>query len=277
MPLVTPLLALWLLGAEARPAAVVLVTRRTAVTPAQANALAAECWEGLRAGGVPLALEPAATLKQLARVSVKDSASCNGRRACVAELGRQLKADYVVALSVSRLDADTSVALELVRVADEGVVEKDSLLLSKKAALDVAGFAAKVKAVLLPEAPPPPPEEEKPRPAPDAPTEAKLVPRDVQPPPAVPPPEPPRTHAASFVLGGVGVAALAAGAVLLGVGLSQRTALEQGAPGPDGRARSPLTGAQAAAMNGSSSALLGVSVGALAAGVGLGTAAVFTW
>lgn len=274
--LVAILLGLELLGTEVKPATVVLVTRRTGVRPANATALAATCARGLEAAGVPVALEPRAALERLARRSVKDSASCRGRRACVAELGRQLEADFVVALTVSRRGAATEVGLELVRVADGAVVEKEGLLLPKKAPLEVAAFAARVKAVLLPEpAPPPPPDARPVQPASDAPTEVKLVPEEPQPQAVAAPPAASASEPRLFLLVGAGVAA--AGAVVLAAGLTQRSALERGTPGPDGRVRSSLTGAQAAAVNGSSSALLGTGAGALTVGVGLGAFAVFTW
>jgi hypothetical protein len=258
--------------------AVVLVGRRTAVPAPSARTLALDTSKALADSGVPIALDPDAALKQLARVSVKDSASCNGKRSCLAELGRQLKVSWVVVLSAASMDGEQSVGLELLRVSDEAVVETDSLLLPKKARVDAAAlsaFAAKVKGQLLPSA------ESSVEPAPtplasDAPKEAKLTPGPVDPPPSVTGPAVARSHVPSFVLGGAGVAALVAGAVMLGVAVASRAPLA-GEVGADGRARSTLTIDEAEALNAGSTGLVAGGSAALAASVGLGLAGVLTW
>ncbi len=252
--------------------AAVLVARRTAVSPAAAKVLVADAATLLEAAGVPLAMTPEKALQQLARVSVKDSASCNGKRACLAELGRQLKVPWVVLVSVAAIDREMSVGFELLRVADETVVETDSLLLPRKGKLEAAllsGFAGRVKTRLLPVA-----DEEKA----DAPVETKLTPQPApEPIPFTPPPPPQRSHVPSFVLGGAGLAALLAGGALLAVGAISRGPLTAGEPAADGRIRSTLTYAAAEQLNGASTPLVIGGVGALVAGAGLGTAAVLTW
>jgi hypothetical protein len=257
--------------------AVVLVGRRTAVSAPQAKVLANDASSILESAGVPIAMAPDKALQQLTRVSVKDTSSCNGKRACLAELGRQLKVPWVVLLSVAVIDQELSVGLELLKVADETVVETDSLLLPKKGKLDAAllsGFAGRVKAKLVP-APAPVAEA-----TPDVPVQPKLVPKETEPPPSLPPEVPPpaaRSHTASFVLGGVGLASLIAGGVLLAVGASSRAPLTAGDPGMDGRVRSTLTYAEAEQINNSSTPLIVGGISALAVGAGLGTAAVITW
>lgn len=260
--------------------AVVLVGRRTAIAAPAAKVLAADASNILEGAGVPIALAPDKALQQLSRVSVKDTSSCNGKRACLAELGRQLKVPWVVLLSVAVIDQELSVGLELLKVADETVVETDSLLLPKKGKLDaslLAGFAGRVKSKLVP-APVAAVVEEK---TPDVPVEPKLVPQVTEPPPtlppAVPPPAPARSHAASFVLGGLGVASLIAGGVLLAVGAGARGPLTAGDPAMDGRVRSTLTYAEAEQLNASTTPLVIGGVSALAVGAGLGTAAVIAW
>lgn len=271
------LLAGLLLAADSPGGTVVLVARRTAVSASEAQAIAAQCATALGATGVPIALAPDAALKQLARVSVRDTASCAGRRACVAALGRQLHVAYVVAVSVARLNRETSVGLELVRVADEAVVEKDGFILGRKQRPNaelLAGFAGRLEAVLVPAPPPPAPPIE---PPPDAPKQVALTP-----PPAAAPVVPvvaqaPRTHTRSWVLLAGGAVALGAAAALLAVGLSSRAALEQGTPGPDGRVRATLTGSEAQAVNSRSSVMVGTAVGAAVVAAGLAGAAVVTW
>ena len=61
--------------------AVVLVGRRTAVSAPAARVLVGDASSLLEAAGVPIAMPPDKALQQLARVSVKDTSSCNGKRA----------------------------------------------------------------------------------------------------------------------------------------------------------------------------------------------------
>lgn len=253
---------------------VVLLGRRTAASPALARGVVDDAARHLATLGVPQELAPDAALKQLARLAVKDTASCNGKRACLAELGRQLKAPWVIAVSVASIDAELSIGLELLRVADEAVVETDSLLLPKKARLEpthLQAFAAKVAARLAPPAPVTPP---------DAPVVTRLEPT---PPPPVepllppPPPPPERSHTTSFVLGGVGLAALVAGGTVLALGVAGRAPLTAGQPGDDLRVRSTLSASEADALNTRTNALIIGGVGGLVLGAGLGTAGVLTW
>lgn len=276
MTLLAAVVSLALGAAEASPATAVLVARRTAVTPAEGQALAVACSNLLKEAGVAIAVDPDTALKQLARVSVKDTATCNGKKACLAELGRQLKLDYVVLLSAATVDAETSVGLELLKVADEAVVAKDSLLVPRKGKPDaelVSGFAAKVKEVFAP-APATP---DVPPVKPDAPKVAELTPKPAELPPPPPPPEPAPSKVVPYTLGGLGAAALVASGAMLAAGLSMRGSLTQGEVGADGRVRSALTGAQAQTVNGNSSLLLGGAAGAAVVGLGLGAAAFFTW
>ncbi|MFO0595773.1 MAG: hypothetical protein U0228_10725 [Myxococcaceae bacterium] len=262
-------------------AVVVLISRRTAVTPAVSKPLVNDVAQALKTAGVAQALTPEAALSQLARVSVKDTASCNGKRACLAELGRQLKVAWVVTVSLAGVDQEISLGLELLRVSDETVVETDSLLLPKKSKLDPAtleGFAAKVTARISPPTVAPKADE----PKADAPVKDPVAtttpaPKDTE--PLVPPPPPPaeRSHVPSVVLLASGGAAVVAGVVLLVVAGTSRAPLTAGTPGPDGRTLSALTASEAATLNASTTPLLAGGLGALAAGVGLGTAGVLTW
>ena len=272
MPVLVALVGLTLAAPFEGEQTVVLVARRTAVAPAVARALVADASSLLQAAGVPVAMTPDVALQQLARVSVKDTASCNGKRACLAELGRQLKVPWVVLLSVAAIDQELSLGFELLKVSDETVVETDSLLLARKGKLEagqLAGFAGRVNARLVPVVA-----------VVDTPLEPKLTPKEVEPPvtlPPPPPPERPHGHVTSFILGGAGVAALVAGGALIIVGAAARAPLTAGDRAPDGRVRSSLTFAEAEQLNASTTPLFIGGLGALAAGAGLGTAAVLTW
>lgn len=277
----------WLVGllsltlgvaSEAEPT-VVLVGRRTAVPPALARTLARDASKHLEAAGVPLAMQPEAALSQLARVSMTDSANCNGKRACLAELGRQLKVQWVVLLSVASLNKELSVGLELLQVVDQTVVETDSLLLSRRGRLEAAqvqGFAARVKARLAP-----PPVEPLPAPR-DAPTVAILTPppSPEPPPPALTPVTPTpvaRSHSGSIAMGITGVAGVLAGATLVVLGFVGRAPLTAGAVAADGRVRSTLTAAQARRLNEDTTPMIVGGFTAIGVGLGLGTAGVLTW
>lgn len=273
-------LSLGLVAAPEGNQTVVLVGRRTAVTPAIAKTLASDTYKLLAADGVSLAMTNEEALKQLTRVSVKDSASCNGKKSCLAELGRQLKVSWVVVLSVASIEQELSIGLELLRVSDETVVETDSLILPRKGKLDASQlgtFAQKVKAQLNPPPPTPEVKNDEPR-KDDTPVATFLTPKKTEEPLLPPPPPPPqKSHVPSFVLGGAGVASMLAGAAMLTVGLVSRGPLTQGTPNSDGRVRSMLTQQEAQAINDGSNPLIFGGLGALAVGAGLGTAAVIAW
>jgi hypothetical protein len=111
----------------------------------------------------------------------------------------------------------------------------------------------------------------------DAPLTTSLVPDNTvsQLPPEVP--AAPKSHAVSWVLGGVGVAALGAAVALFVVGASTQAAVNGGTAGPDGRVRSGLSGSQAQAAADSASVQLGLGGAAAAVGLGLGATAVVLW
>lgn len=258
----------------ADPSTAAVLARRTNVSGAEANSLAAQAAAALSADGVPM-LPDAELARRLTRLGLKDASTCGGKTACLTEVGRQLKLDWLVSVSVSRLENDRSVALELLKLSAGTVVEKESLLLPAKTKLTadlLEGFSQRVKLALGLVTPPP---VEPPKP-PDAPVVTKLEP--VKPPDVViPAPPPPRSHRTSFVLGGAAVAALGTAAALLAVGLSTQASLSTGTSNPDGRLRSELTGSEAQARANAAGLQLGLAGAAAAVGAGLGTAAVVTW
>ena len=203
--------------------------------------------------------------------------TCSGKPACAAEFGKQLKVDWLVLVSVSRVAGDRSLALELFHVAGKTIADRESLLLPKGTPLTrepLDAFAGRLKERLQgPPATADLPPEKKPA---DAPLNTALTPQVVADElPPLPPPEP-KGHAVSWVLGGAGVAALAAGVVLLVVGASTQAQV-MGTAGADGRVRSPLTGRQAQAAAGTASAEVGIGAALGAVGLGLGATAVVLW
>jgi hypothetical protein len=252
---------------------VVLVGRRTSLSQADAEAISQTIATHLAAARVPLKLDADAARASLSRLGLKDASACNGRKACVSELGRQLQAAHVISISMSQVGNDRSIAVELLRVADGVVLEKEAIILAtgaKVTADQLAGFSARVLKQLgisdQPVVEPPPPVVVKP-------------PVVVEPPPLVTnplPPPPPKSHVASFVLGGAGVAALAVATGLLVSGLNGRAAAYSTTE-VDGTLRSPYSASEVQRRAGASGVELGFAGGLAAVGLGLGTAAVITW
>lgn len=269
------LLPALLLSSAAEPSTLVVLSRRVSLTPAEAAAVVSQTTTLLAEAGAPV-LAVAEANRLLAKLGLKDATTCGGKPACVTEFGKQLKVDWLVLVSVSRVAGDRSLAVELFDVGKGVVADRESLLLPKGTALTrepLEGFARRLGALVAPpvaEVPPP-------KKTADAPLKRSLAPDDlVSPlPPQVPPA--PKGHAVSWVLGGVGVAALGAAVALFVMGASAQATVNGGVPGADGRVRSGLSGSQAQAAADSASVQLGLGGAAAAVGLGLGATAVVLW
>jgi hypothetical protein len=266
----------WVLAA-ADPSAAVLISRRTSIPPKEAQELAQQLSSRLVSAGVPLKLDADQARSQLSRLGLSDSAQCAGKRGCVIELGRQLGVSHVIAVSISQIGSDRSIAVELLEVEKGDVLEKDAVIVGLGAALEadaVAAFGSKTRARLAPAVVEAPKVEVPPEPKP----EPKLVPKE-PPPPAVvvEPGPPPKSHTPQLVLGaGAAVAAVAA-VVLLASGFSARSDANRTTTAPDGSLRSAYSGSEALSRLHSSDTQLGIAGGAGAIAVGLGAAVVITW
>lgn len=262
--------------AAAEPTTLVVLSRKVSVTPAEAQAVVTQATTLLLEAGAPL-VDGAEASQRLSKLGLKDATTCNGKPACHAEFGKQLKVSWLVLVSVSRVAGDRSLALELFDVADKSVADKESLILPKGTSLTrepLDDFAARLKARL---APAPPVTAELPADKTDAPLKPTLTPENTvtELPPPLPTPEP-KGHAPSFILGGLGVAALGAAVALFVVGANTQGPV-QGSAGADGRVRSTLTGSEAQAASAAASLQLGLGGAAAAVGLGLGTTAVVLW
>jgi hypothetical protein len=266
--------ALAVLAADpAPPTSVVLLGRRTSVSVAEATALTARVASALEANGVVLSTPPDAASSALKRLGFPDSSSCGGKRECLVELGRQLQVEWVFAVSVTKVEKDRSVGLELIHVADGTSPEKDAAVLAPKADLTpdlLAGFSKRVLDRWKPA------QADTPAVVMVTPTERPPPPPDLPPPPPPPVPEAPRSHVASWVLLGVGVAALAVSGVFLATGLGARGSIYE-AERDMGRQVSRLTFAEATAQNqrANTSFILSGVLGGVA--LALGTVAVIAW
>lgn len=266
----------WVLAAG-DPSAAVLIARRTSIPPKDAQAIAQQLSSRLAERGVPLKLDADQASSQLGRLGLKDSAQCSGKRGCVVELGRQLGVSHVIAVSISQIGSDRSIAVELLDVEKGEVLEKDALIVGAGAALDadaVAGFGGKVRARLAPA----PVVAQKPEPKQELPP--KLLPQEPPPGPPIaivePAPEP-RSHTAQWVMGGAAVVAAGAAVALLVSGLSARSDATRTTTGPDGSPRSPYSASEALSKLHGSDTQLGIAAGAGAVALGLGAAVVITW
>ncbi len=257
-----------LLALTAEPNTATILVRRTAVTPAEANALMQKVTQHL---AVPGLLEFSDSQRKLSTFALKDGTTCGGKPDCHAELGRQLQVGWLVLVSVSQIAQDQSLALELFNVGSEQVLERESLLLPKKGEVPTAmldGFAARVSARVLPAVMEPKKL--------DVPVVTTLL-RPLETKQPVLPPPPPRSHAGGIVLGAVALAAIGAGVGLLVNGLNTQAKVGQGTLGEEGRIRSTLTGSEANALNDSATLQLGLAAGAGALGLGLGVTAIVVW
>lgn len=278
--------AVLLVALAADPTTAVVLARRTAAPVGEAATLTDKVATRLN---LPMVMTAAETKKRLGALGLKDATTCNGGADCLVELAKQLKVDWLVLVSVSVIAKEESLALEVFNVAKAQVVDRDSLLLPKRGdvqASQLETFARKLSDTQKPPAPAPvevkpdpPPVEVKP--PPDAPIVTAPV---ITPPPADPqipviPAEPPpaRSRAGSFILGGVGLAAIGAGVGLLINGLMMRAPLNMGAMGPGGLLYSELRGTEAQRLNEASTLQLGLAGGAGAVGLALLTTAVILW
>ena len=257
------------LGAVDPQSAALLVGRRTSVSQADAQALSQTISTHLASAKVPLTLDADAARASLNRLGLKDASACNGRKACLTELGNQLAVTWVISLSLSQVGSDRSLALELVRVADGVALEKEALILGPGAPItadQLAGFASRLLTHLAPKVD---------RPVVEG---TPLIPKEAPPVVVVTPPvaPAPKSHVASFVLGGAGVIALGVATGLLVSGLNARAEAYRTME-LDGTLRSPYAASEVQSRAAGGGVQLGIAGAVAAAGLGLGTAAVITW
>ena len=256
----------------------VVVAHHTGVSDDAARATAEQVFSAVRAQGV-VARNELDTRRGFSSLGLGDVSTCTTRRPCVVESGKALELWAVVTVSVSELDGERSLVLELVTMADAQTVVRESALYpsTKPPPADVlARFATKVKPLQPPPVvtPPPvvvvaPPEPPKPTltpaPAPaPTPLAATLVEKRG---PSVP----------ALVVGGAAVVAVAVAVGLFAASMGARGELEAAESTREGRRVSSLTETQAAAVaNRANAQATGALTSALLAGA-LGGVTVLTW
>lgn len=250
------------------PTSVVVMTRRAGVSVADSQVLVNEVSTLLSQQGVPVTLAPDAASLQLKKLGLPDAASCAGKRDCIIELGRQLHVTWVFSVSVARVEKDRSMSVELVNVDDGATLEKDGFVLAAKADVTAEQLTTFVAAVKKRLAPPPPV---------DVPVVVVTTPKPVEPPVDLPPPPPPpapeRSHATSFVLGGLAAGALIGAGVTLGLGFMKRAELTSTIT--NGVSSRPRSEAMLINTDANTRFFISAALGAVA--VALGTIAVIVW
>jgi hypothetical protein len=200
--------------------ALVLVTRRANVSVATANTLAKELRQSLADAGVTSPVPPEQLQRKLQALGVKDAKSCDGKRPCALELGRQLGVATVVSFSLAQISKDVSIYAEALRVSDGTKLAEETWVITaddaSTAAALFAAFSLRVHDALAPkeQTPAKPPEQAvapPPPPPPPAPTVTAPPPDVTAPPPAN------RSRVPAFVAGG---ATLLAGAAAIAFAVS---------------------------------------------------------
>ena len=261
---------------------VVIVTRRTAVSAADAQALAMLVTKKLEAAGVEVVQADAAA-KRLASLGVADTSLCAGRKGCVQEFGRQLEVALVVGLSLSEVDQDRSLSLEAVRVSDGVVLTRENVLFAVKGLPpneQLDAFSRRTKAALPAPAPvaPAPVVAPVPASATDSPVAPVLTPAETAPPVVPTQPEPSRpSHTGTWVAGGGAVLAVAGAVVLAFLASSAKAELSSGMPGDGGLTLSPHTGKEAQSLSARANLEFAGAGICAALGLGLGTTAMLLW
>lgn len=258
---------------------VVIVTRRTAVSAADAQALAMRVTKELEAAGVEVVHADVAA-RRLASLGVNDTGLCGGRKACVQEFGRQLEVAVVVGLSLSEVDQDRSMSLEAVRITDGAVLTRENLLYPARGvppAEQLAAFSQRTRAA-LPVRPAPAEQPATPAPAPaDSPVASVLTPAATSSPVISEPKPSGPSHTGAWLAGGGAVLAAAAAVALVVLASSSKAELSRGQATAGGPTLSPLTEREALAVSGRANLQFAGAATCAALGLGLGTTAVVLW
>ena len=209
-----------------QPGAVVLLTRRTGASEAVGNGVVRDVRKALAAAGVGSPLTPEGLNKKLLSLGVKDSKSCEGKRACVLELGKQLGVANVVSLSVGQIATDVAIRIEAFRISDGAKLAEDTVAIGANDLRGVEGalgpFAHKLLDALAS-----PRVVDAPRVEP-LPTAPLLIPEPIPPGVTLTPAPPPPSRVPAFIAGGATVLGLGATAFFAGTGFSLKGQVNEG-------------------------------------------------
>jgi hypothetical protein len=216
-------LSLLLLQASSpQPSSAVVLGSRLGVPAARAANVVAGLTRALRSQGLE-PLEAEALAQRLKLLGMRDPSVCAGKEACLVELGKQLKVDWLIAVSVAEVKRDLSVAVDVIEPASGKRLASASGVLdaaAKTLDADVGTIAADLMKALGPLLQPAP----EPRPTPVAAPAPAPVPAPVivvaeqgNPAPAVV--ESKRGGPAPYLLGAAAIIAAGAGAALAVAGL----------------------------------------------------------
>ncbi|MHB8876322.1 MAG: hypothetical protein ACYC8T_21730 [Myxococcaceae bacterium] len=242
---------------------VVLVSRRVELPRAEAEDLAEQVVQALRAGGVEVPLSAGEAAVRLSALGIADSADCAGQAACLTAHAARLGAAVVVALEVGGLMEDLATHLEVFTVASA----------KRLGAQDYAGPASGARAALAGQAGSliePIRAALAPRPA-DAPRVVELAPAPVVKAPALTAvPSPRWSSPAVLAAGGTALAAGAVAAVFAARGMGAKNAYEAAVDRRGGTAVFEVTRPRAEELRGTANQSFTVS--AVAGGTGFALA-----
>lgn len=264
-----PLVLVTLLAQGPSSSPALIITRRTGVTPADAERFAADAAAELNLRGVTLAEPPAETARKLTSAGIDDPTSCAGSRECVGKLGAVLKRAAVISFEVGEVGGELAMHLELVRAqSGERLAELNFLSEGKPTpkswAVPLRPFATQVRAAISTL----PPED---------------VPRAEHAPQLTPEPrstviaeEPKTTRAPAYAFAAGGTAAAAASIAFFAIATHQRNALF-GEPRPDGTFAPSYSRSESEARADTYSRNYGIAAASAGTAMALGVATWLFW
>jgi hypothetical protein len=107
---------------QTSPTIAVVVSRRSATTPAKALYLAQRVSEILSGEGLTLAADAGLAQEVLASHRIQDSAECKGKRSCLSRLGKLLSASVIVGIETASIEDTVGVHIEAVSTADDNLL-----------------------------------------------------------------------------------------------------------------------------------------------------------
>jgi hypothetical protein len=216
-------------AAPEQTGAVALVTRRSGATAPIAANILRDLRKALADAGVQSPLSNEELSQQLIGLGIKDPKSCEGKKPCVLELGRQLKVAYVVSVSVGQIAKDISISLETIRISDGARVSDATVIVAIKelgsVPAAVTPFARKTGELL---APPPVKVADAPKAEPQVATPVLTPEPPPTPPPSVVVAAEPRSRVPAVVVGGGALAAGVATAFFAVSGFGDMARLNRG-------------------------------------------------
>ncbi|MHB8873336.1 MAG: hypothetical protein ACYC8T_06585 [Myxococcaceae bacterium] len=137
--------------APSKATAAVLLTKRVGASPERARGVVRELSRLLSDAGVRL-LPADEVARRSSGVGIGDPTSCEGRKACALELGKQLGVEVVVVLLLGQVQGDVSVHAEALEIEGKRKLAEETRIIPSSAlarlAEDFGPFARRVRGAL---------------------------------------------------------------------------------------------------------------------------------